>query len=404
MSISAHVPDHLVVEFDHYNLPGGSEDVHLAYHAFQQMGPDIFWTPRNGGHWVITRAEDIKVVESDYERFSHVCSANIPVVTGTERAYPIEVDPPLHHHFRDPLVHALQPRKVEAMSDVVRETCVTLIEAFAGRGECEFVSEFAEMFPIMIFLDFVQLPLEDRTRLLHYTSNVTRPKSPEDRLPAFQGLSDYLSFWVKKRRENPGDDILSQMANLAIDGEKLPFSDAVGYVRTVCLGGLDTVTASLGFFMRFFAMNPGHRKIFRESMHDSNFIRRAVEELMRRHGLVCTTRVATHDFAYKDVPFAKGDMVLVPNLYAGLDDRCFPNPLTVDFDRSSRTMHAFFDFGPHTCVGHVLARRELRIFLKEWFGRIPDFTFKPGTKPVLASGSVNGVEELQLAWPVSSGG
>ena len=33
-------------------------DVHLAWRALQQAGPDIFWTPRNGGHWIATRAED----------------------------------------------------------------------------------------------------------------------------------------------------------------------------------------------------------------------------------------------------------------------------------------------------------------------------------------------------------
>jgi cytochrome P450 len=58
-----------------------------------------------------------------------------------------------------------------------------------------------------------------------------------------------------------------------------------------------------------------------------------------------------------------------------------------------------FDFGPHTCVGAILARTEIRIFLEEWFKAIPDFVIKPGTKPSLATGMVNGVLRLELVWP-----
>ena len=54
-----HVPPELVADFDLFDIPGGEDDVQLAMRAFQQKGPDIFWTPRNGGHWVVTRAEDI---------------------------------------------------------------------------------------------------------------------------------------------------------------------------------------------------------------------------------------------------------------------------------------------------------------------------------------------------------
>ena len=69
----AHVPAGLVMDFDLFDIPGGEDDVQLAMRAFQQNGPDIFWTPRNGGHWVVTRAEDIAIVQRDWERFSNQC-------------------------------------------------------------------------------------------------------------------------------------------------------------------------------------------------------------------------------------------------------------------------------------------------------------------------------------------
>src|SRR4051812_13308420 len=104
------IPDHLVVDFDLYNLPGAADDIQLAYHAFQMRGPDIFWTPRNGGHWVVTRAEDMKLVQTDHARFSHEPALSIPPVYSPEKNYPIQVDPPAHRSYRAPLIAAFQPR------------------------------------------------------------------------------------------------------------------------------------------------------------------------------------------------------------------------------------------------------------------------------------------------------
>src|SRR5512139_668600 len=66
-----HVPAELVRDFDFYHIPGSDADVQASYMAVQQANPDIFWTPRNGGHWVATRAEDITILQKDYTRFSY---------------------------------------------------------------------------------------------------------------------------------------------------------------------------------------------------------------------------------------------------------------------------------------------------------------------------------------------
>jgi cytochrome P450 len=90
-------------------------------------------------------------------------------------------------------------------------------------------------------------------------------------------------------------------------------------------------------------------------------------------------------------------MIQVPNLLYGLDDRIVDDPLTVDFRRESVPIAAF-GAGPHTCPGAVLARREIAVFIEEWLPRIPDFELKPGSRPAMASGLVNGVTRLELVW------
>ena len=394
----AHVPDELVVDFDIYDLPGGSEDPQLAYRAFQQTKPDIFWTPRNGGHWVATRAEDIEVMQRDFERFSHKY-ITIPPMVGFPRQVPLEVDPPEHTTFRRPLMQALLPRVVAQMEDKIREVTVNLIEAFVAKGECEFIEEFAKVLPIYVFLDLVDLPRSDREYLLPWAEQSTRGTTVEARAEAWRKVSEYLEGSIIQRRQKPGSDLLSQLMQARYpDGREISHQDAVSFGVLVLFGGLDTVASMLGFITRFLATHPEHRRQIAANLGDDGFMRSALEELLRRHGIANTARYIAKEFEYKGVSFRAGDMILPPNLLVGLDDRKIADPLTVDLTRPFPNGHAVFGNGPHTCPGAVLARREIRTFIEEWFARIPDFEIKPGTQPVIATGMVNGVLELWLSW------
>ena len=53
LTVPAHVPPHLVFDFDIYADPRVGEDVQASYAAAIDAAPDVFWTPRNGGHWVV---------------------------------------------------------------------------------------------------------------------------------------------------------------------------------------------------------------------------------------------------------------------------------------------------------------------------------------------------------------
>jgi len=49
--------------------------------------PPIFWTPKNGGHWIATRSEDIKYIQQHYEHFSS------PRGSGSQNAAANTLDP-----------------------------------------------------------------------------------------------------------------------------------------------------------------------------------------------------------------------------------------------------------------------------------------------------------------------
>lgn len=399
----AHVPDHLIVDFDMYDVPGGSDDAQAAYSVFQRSSPDIFWTPRNGGHWVATRGDDIERILRDFETFSSR-RVFLPRDDSAPATIPLESDPPVHTDMRKPLSRGLFPKAVDAMEPVVRELVVSLIESFQSRGECEFMAEFANIMPMNIFLDLVDLPRSERETLVPIVEQFIKSGSIEARQQAQATLIEYLLGIVQERRANPGEDLGSKVVNATVEGERIGDAEAVSYMTLLLFGGLDTIASMLGFIMRFLAQNPAHRRALVTNIEDASFVRSAMEEMFRRFGIVNAGRVVARDCVIGGVHLCANDTILPINLLVGLDDRRIEDPLTVDFSRGSGKQHLAFGAGPHSCPGSTLARREIAIFLREWLTRIPEFSVKPGGRSSAITGVTLSLKALDLVWSTSETG
>lgn len=392
-TVPDHVPRELVVDFDYLNPPGAQDDVHLAWKTLH-AGPDIVWSPYYGGHWIATRGEDIEAMQKDHTRFSHR-SVNIPPLNETQLV-PLELDPPEHTAYRNLITPAFLPQAIASLESDARDLAIELIEKLAPRGECEFVSEFSKILPIVIFLRLADLPLDDREQLLEWAEWAVRGNF-EQRNESQQRLGGYIATWVEKRNADAGGDLVSLIVNAQIDGKPISPERMFGMFIVVLFGGLDTVASMMGFIARFLAENPVHR---RQLIENPELMVSSVDELIRRFGVANTARLITQDMEYKGVQFKKGDQIQLPNSLFGLDDRKFSNPFAVDLTRKP-VIHAAFGNGPHRCPGSFLARTEIKVFLQEWLKRIPDFRIREDDKPRCGSGSVNGMLYLPLAWDVA---
>lgn len=393
-NIPDHIPADLVVDFDFINLPGAKEDIHLAWKKLHD-GPDIFWTPHYGGHWVATRADAIEEIELDHERFSHR-SITIPSAAKRLPTPPLNTDPPDHHAYRVMINRAFSPKAVKELEVKVRQVAIDLIEGFKADGECEFVSQFAKHLPIVIILGMLDLPWDRREQFLEWSETVVRASDVAERQSAYANIHDYLRGVIRERTANPGEDIISQIILGTINGRPYTEEETLAMSSLLFVGGLDTVAGMLSFIARFLATHPEHR---RRLIAEPGIRRQAIEELLRRHALPSTARYITHDFEFHGVQLKKGEMIQIPTTLHGLDERRWENPLEVDFDRSPCN-HATFGNGPHRCPGANLAKVEISVFLDEWLARIPDFEIKPGHKPVTTGGMVNGMVYLPLVWQV----
>ena len=390
----AHVPPELVVDIDLFNLPGNREDVHRSWKWVQENCPRIFWTPRNGGLWMITRAKDILKLQNDYEHFA-LKGALVPNRPRPFPSPPMELDPPDHAPYRLLISPAFSPKVVANVEGVVREFTIELIEGFKPKGECEFVTEFTKVLPIVVFLTMMELPLEDREQLLPHADVIAQSANPEAIHNARLELRNYVQRQMDERKVNPKDDLLTKILNAEIKGKKIDEAEAVGMSTILLSGGLDTVKNMLGFCAKFLATHPEHVKQLREN---SDLIPHAVEELFRRHGVSNTARLIRKDLDFCGVQLKEGDQIQGVSALVGLDDETVEDPMTVDFNRPAPIPHATFGNGPHRCPGSILAKREVMVWLEEWLARIPEFRIKEGTQPKQMSAMVNTVSELWLAW------
>ncbi len=399
--IPSHVPADRVYDVDMYDLDGIENGFHEAWKALQKPGiPDIIYTPLTGGHWIVTKGEIISEAYRDPERFS---SENIwvPKEAGEKYAMvPTKMDPPEHTPYRKLLDTGLNPAQMRKVEEAIRKTASDLIDAFVKQGRCDFTEQYSTVFPVRVFMQLCDLPLEDVPYLAGLATAMLRPpgNTPSEQAAALdeanQGFFRYVEPIIAERRGTDRTDLITQMVNGMANGAGMAPDKLLGLVSLLLLGGLDTVVNLLGFMMLYLAQHPDKVAELRD---DPVKLKRAAEEMFRRFPVVSDARTVAHDMEFHGVQLKKGELILLPTVLHGLDERANENPWELDFSRGSPA-HSTFGQGPHRCAGMHLARLEVIVTLEEWLRRIPEFRLAPGAKPVFLAGIIGTVKDVELEW------
>jgi cytochrome P450 len=400
----AHVPIDRVYDIDMYALAGIEDGYHEAWKRVQQAGvPDLIWTPRTGGHWIATNGDTVREIYSDPTRFS---SENIWLPKEAGEKYemvPTRMDPPEHTPYRKALDKGLSLSQIRKVEDKVRAIAAELIEGIAPRGRCDFSADYANVFPIKVFMALADLPMEDVPLLTGFARQMTRPEgnTPEEQAATLEagnkGFFAYVDPIIRQRRGGGGDDLITTMVNAEIDGRPISHEKALGLVSLLLLGGLDTVVNFLSFMMIHLARN---KDLVTELRADELRLKRSAEEMFRRFPVVSEARMVARDQTYRGVELKRGEMILLPTVLHGLDDQENQDPWKVDLERRGIS-HSTFGGGPHRCAGLHLARMEAIVTLEEWLKRIPEFSLEEGARPIYHSGIVAAVDNVPLVWPAA---
>lgn len=396
-SLPAHVPAELVVDFDIFNPPGAEADYIAAWQALPRPGgPGLLWNTRFGGHWIATDGALIRQLWADAERLSSEVLAVVPGLGEVMRLIPLQNDGAEHKGFRMPIMKGFAGRHIAALEPAVRALARELIAELAPRGACDFMPEFAEIFPVHIFLSMIDVPVEDREKLRPLGAQLTRPDGTMSVVELRDAVDDYLRPYVEQRLAAPGEDLLSRILAEPVQGRAWTLDEALRMARNVLFAGLDTVAAMVGMVAMHLARHPDDQCLLREK---PELIPAAADELMRRYPSASVSRNAVVDVEVHGVTIKAGDIVYLPSMLHNLDPACFADPEVARFDRGLNPMHhTTFGVGAHRCVGAGLARMEMIVFLEEWLGALPNFAIDPAKPVTMKAGNVGTLTSLPLVW------
>jgi len=392
-----HVPAELVRDFDMYNDAGLREKAQAHYREMLGHYPDVFWTPRNGGHWVVMGSEAVHDAFRDWESFRNSGQNGIGGQPGPveELFIPIQLDPPRHERYRALINPLLGPPAVKAMEGQIRTLATELIDAVEANGECDFVDSISLPLPVKIFMMQMGLPLDRYREFAGWVQTFLNGDTVEQRNDALMRFQDLLTGLLQDRKASPTDDWMSQLLAMELDGRQLDVqTEALPIAMLLFVGGLDTVKNTLGQMFRVLAGRPDLQAWIRKNPAD---IPEALEELFRYLGGTTPPRRVGVDVEFHGAPMRKDDMLAIVTGTVGIDARAVDRPFEIDFEREQKP-HAAFGTGPHRCAGSNLARLEMRVLIEEWFSRIPEFRIKPGTSPVFNPGTVNAIDGLIIEW------
>lgn len=395
--IPDHVPAALVRPFPFVFGTTTHHDPFGIWAAAVHEGPDIFYAPHAypGGSpaWIVRRVEDLRKIYFDTDTFSSKDFSPYSKLVGeTWTNLPVEIDPPVHGKYRAAINPLFTPSAMAKLEERIRAYAIEYIEGFRERGECEFMGEFAFEFPIKVFLELMEFPLSNTKQFLEWETGLLHTMDMEVMATATRNVVGFLREQIDYRRKNPGSDMISYALNAEIDGNKLNEDELVGFAFNLFIGGLDTVSTNMGLQFAHLARNPQDQLYLKDNPKQ---IPNAIEEMMRAYAAVTTFRTCTKETEFGGVRMMPGDKVAVSTTLAGRDPEEFPNPHEVRFDRKPR--HVSFGYGPHTCIGMHLAKREMRIAIEEFVTRIPEFGIRPGHEIEYHLGMIQPVA-LPLIW------
>ncbi|HVK81515.1 MAG TPA: cytochrome P450 [Verrucomicrobiae bacterium] len=390
----AHVPEHLVFDFDIYSDARVGEDVQGTYAAALENAPDIFWTRLNGGHWIVKGFDAITQVVTDPEHFS-VREMQIPRVENPPFFIPLSLDPPENLPYRRAMMPMFGPVAIKELEPRIREWAAQIIDPVVAKGACDFQGEVSKLFPVTVFMELMGMDLSRLQEFRHLAEGFFENQNNEAEMGRLAGLiMGTLKQLIDEKRANPDDKLMSHFIHVDIDGRQMEEHEILAMSFVLFLGGMDTVTNVTGFAYQQLARMPD---VQARLAADPSLIQAFADEAVRLYGVVNTPRLVVKERQIGDAVFHPGEMVLNVLCVGSRDPRKFDAPNAFNLDRK-RAQHLTFSSGPHLCIGHILGRTELRILTEEWVKRIPAFEAIPGEAHKFRIGTVMALETLPIQW------
>jgi cytochrome P450 len=278
------------------------------------------------------------------------------------------------------------PARIDRLEPFITEVVDRLIDGFIDDGQCNFIEQFAGPFPCTIIANQLGVPLNDigkvakwSTAFLELIGSFLPPEEEALRARQVVEFQHYMKNLLDERRATPQDDMLSELLNARVDGERpLDETELLNVSQQLLVAGNGTTTHTLGAGLWMLIQDPAVLNQVREK---PELVDRLVEEIVR---LLTPTnsmwRKATEDSELGGVSIPKGAMLLLRYGSANRDEKYFDNADKIDLQRKYGAPSMAFGAGPHSCIGGVLARKELKCAFLRISQRMTNIRLASGIK------------------------
>ncbi|WP_426364245.1 cytochrome P450 family protein [Streptomyces sp. E-08] len=366
-----------------------ASDPYPAYAWLREHAPVHRTTLPSGVEaWLVTRYADARQALAD-QRLSknpahHDESPHARGKTGIpgERkaelmTHLLNIDPPDHTRLRRLVSKAFTPRRVAEFAPRVQELTDRLIDSFVERGSADLIHEFAFPLPIYAICDLLGVPPEDQDDFRDWAGMMIRhgggPRGGVAR--SVKKMRGYLAELIHRKREEPGDDLISGLIKASDHGEHLTENEAAAMAFILLFAGFETTVNLVGNGLYALLRHPEQRALLQASLAagETGLLETGVEELLRFDGPVemATWRYATRALTIGGQEIPAGDPVLVVLAAADRDPERFDGPDVLDLARRDN-QHLGYGHGIHYCLGAPLARLEGQAALATLLTRLPD--------------------------------
>lgn len=341
----------------------------------------VHWTQGRTGKnfWSVTRHADVRTVLADGNLYSsEEDGVSLPTSNEfmdtkkseharlvKERAMLPVMDGERHAKLRAPFVSHFSPKTIASLEPLVAKTVSGIMAGIPDSQETDFVTQVAARLPSSMIFALMDIPQQDWKLMFDCTNMYTAPSDPEFARGTVAETREYGASTTigycrdlgAKRRNEPGNDILSFIANIEIDGKKLS-PDEVGFLgHMLIVGGQETTRNSLSAGLFQLLQEP--EKLIGLRANPALLTTLPDEFVRWASPIAHLMRTATADAELGGKQIRKGDWVVAWMASANRDERAFTNPDAFDLARKPNP-HLSFGFGPHFCVGAALGRMMIR--------------------------------------------
>ena len=394
---------------------------------FHETGPE----DSEPGFWVLTKYKDIEFVSKNQEIFSSQLAGGTALTHGFEQQddlplyrstmdHMLSLDGMLHLSMRNPHMAYFNPKYVSNLRKKVELKVDQLLDQIAPLGRCNLVEAVSAEVPMFTLCEMLGVPEEDRPKIIEWmkflemaqliaatqaaekgdiefseehTQAAPDPALIEMFTNMVAEMFDYGRTILESRRKDPKDDLLSVIANIEVEGEKLPNEYLDGSWLLIIFAGNDTTRNSISGTMNLLSENPDQKNLV---LNDKSLLPNMVHESIRMVSPVRYMRRTTKcDTQIGDQEIGPNEKVSLWYGAANRDPEIFTDPDKFDVTRENAKKHLAFGYGRHLCLGKHTANMQLEVVYEKIFSRFPEME-QDGEMILTPNNFVNAIQDVPV--------